>query len=94
MVSIPLSKRSLRSGCFFSTNRSRARRDDQIPSLPETMSLVVKPLLVLNETPDKDKESDWLPAPECDFWVVLRTYLPGEEIINQTWEMPGLEKMT
>ena len=48
---------------------------------------------IQNKSPGKDKESNWLPSPTGDFWVVLRTYLPGEEIVNQTWNMPGLVKM-
>ncbi|MFC1578912.1 DUF1254 domain-containing protein [Pseudomonadota bacterium] len=48
---------------------------------------------IQNKSPGKDKESNWLPSPTGDFWVVLRTYLPGEEIINQTWNMPGLVKV-
>lgn len=48
---------------------------------------------IQNKSPGKDKESNWLPSPTGDFWVVLRTYLPGEEIISQTWNMPGLVKV-
>ena len=49
-------------------------------------------LYVQKDSPGKDKESNWLPAPEGEFWVVFRTYGPGETIVNQTWEMPGLHK--
>ena len=48
---------------------------------------------IQNKSPGKDKESNWLPSPTDDFWVVLRTYLPSEEIVNQTWNMPGLVKV-
>lgn len=48
---------------------------------------------IQNESPGEEKESNWLPAPEGDFWVVLRTYGPGKEILEQTWDMPGVVKI-
>ncbi len=50
-------------------------------------------LYLQKDSPGKDKESNWLPTPEGEFWVVFRTYGPNEEIVNQTWEMPGLKKV-
>ncbi len=48
---------------------------------------------IQNKSPGKNKEANWLPAPKGAFWVVLRNYGPNEEVINQTWEMPGLVKV-
>jgi len=45
---------------------------------------------IQNESPDKDKESNWLPSPEGEFFVVFRTYGPGEKLLSQEWELPGL----
>ncbi len=50
-------------------------------------------LYLQNESPGKDKEANWLPAPKGDFWVVFRNYGPGKGLIDQTWEMPGLVKV-
>lgn len=50
-------------------------------------------LYIQKDSPGDDKESNWLPSPEGEFWVVFRTYGPGDEIVNQTWEMPGLKRM-
>jgi len=50
-------------------------------------------LYIQKDSPGKDKESNWLPAPDGDFWVVFRTYGPGKGLIDQTWEMPGLVKV-
>ena len=50
-------------------------------------------LYIQNESPGKDKEANWLPAPKGDFWVVMRAYGPGKGLIEQTWEMPGLVKV-
>jgi hypothetical protein len=44
------------------------------------------------KSPGKDKESNWLPAPEGPFWLVLRTYGPGEAIQNGTWKVPPVKQ--
>ena len=41
------------------------------------------------DSPGKDKESNWLPAPDGPFWVVLRTYGPGKEILDKSWKQPA-----
>ena len=48
-------------------------------------------LYLQKDSPGKDKEANWLPAPAGDFWVVFRTYGPGREIVDQTWKLPPLE---
>jgi hypothetical protein len=35
-------------------------------------------LYVQNESPGKDKEANWLPAPKDDFVLTMRTYWPKE----------------
>jgi hypothetical protein len=37
-----------------------------------------------------DTCANWLPAPEGNFYMVLRTYLPQDPIIDQSWEPPGV----
>ena len=36
------------------------------------------------------KESNWLPAPDEQFFLVLRTYLPTDDIVNQIWQPPKI----
>lgn len=48
-------------------------------------------LYLQKDSPGIDKETNWLPAPEGDFWVVFRTYGPSKEIVDQTWNLPPLE---
>jgi len=43
-------------------------------------------------SPGKDKESNWLPAPEGPFWLVLRTYGPGKPILDKTWKLPPVKR--
>jgi hypothetical protein len=40
------------------------------------------------KSPGKDKESNWLPAPEGPFWPILRTYGPGKTILDKTYKLP------
>lgn len=54
-------------------------------------------LYIQHESPGKDKESNWLPAPLDDFILMLRMYWPNEtdpSIINGTWKIPAAKKVT
>jgi hypothetical protein len=44
-------------------------------------------------SPGKDKESNWLPAPEGPFWMVLRIYGPGKSILDKTWKVPPVKQV-
>jgi len=44
------------------------------------------------KSPGKDKESNWLPAPEAPFWIVLRTYGPGKSILDKSWKLPPVQQ--
>jgi hypothetical protein len=53
-------------------------------------------LYIQNESPGKDKESNWLPAPPGDFILMLRLYWPREKnpsIINGSWQIPPAKKV-
>ena len=45
-------------------------------------------IYVSAKSPGKDKESNWLPAPNGTFWTVLRNYGPDDSIINGTYRQP------
>jgi hypothetical protein len=52
-------------------------------------------LYIQAESPGKDKESNWLPAPREGFILMLRMYWPSEtdpSIINGTWTIPAAQK--
>ncbi|MEE4257590.1 MAG: DUF1254 domain-containing protein [Bacteroidales bacterium] len=42
-------------------------------------------------SPGKDKEANWLPAPDGLFMVVLRLYWPKESALDGSWKNPPLE---
>jgi hypothetical protein len=46
-----------------------------------------------NESPGKDKEPNWLPAPKGPFVIALRLYWPKEEALEGTWKQPPMTKM-
>jgi len=53
-------------------------------------------LYIQNESPGRDKESNWLPAPAGDFILMLRLYWPQEKtpsIINGSWKIPPVKKV-
>lgn len=48
---------------------------------------------IQHESPGEDKESNWLPAPASGkIFLILRAYGPGENLLNQTWKIPGIVK--
>lgn len=48
-------------------------------------------LYLQHETPGKDKEANWLPAPKGQFWTVMRLYWPKAEALDGRWKAPALE---
>ncbi len=53
-------------------------------------------LYIQKDSPGKDKESNWLPAPPGKFILMLRMYWPNEKspsIINGTWAPPPVKKV-
>jgi hypothetical protein len=49
-------------------------------------------LYVQNESPGKDKEPNWLPAPKGPFFIAMRLYWPKQEALDGTWEQPPMTK--
>jgi hypothetical protein len=50
-------------------------------------------LYVQHESPGKAKESNWLPAPEADFILMLRMYWPKESVVDGSWRPPAVTKV-
>jgi len=46
-----------------------------------------------NKSPDKEKESNWLPAPAGNFSIWLRAYWPDQAILDGTWKPPVIKKV-
>lgn len=45
-----------------------------------------------NESPGKDKEPNWLPAPKGPFVVYMRLYWPKEAALDGSWTQPPMTK--
>jgi hypothetical protein len=49
-------------------------------------------LFIQNESPDKDKEANWLPAPKGAFAMAMRLYWPKDEAVEGKWTAPPLKR--
>ena len=50
-------------------------------------------LLIQNESPGKDKEANWLPAPKGPFFMAMRLYWPKDKAIEGKWTAPPLKRV-
>ena len=50
-------------------------------------------LYLQNESPGKDREANWLPAPEDDFFLMLHLYRPGESVLDGSWTAPPIRRI-
>ena len=49
---------------------------------------------IQNESPVKDKEPNWLPAPKGPFFIAMRLYWPKQEALDGTWKQPPMKRST
>ena len=47
-------------------------------------------IYIQNANPGAGKESNWLPAPNGNFNLILRAYYPEKEIFDGSWTVPGV----
>jgi hypothetical protein len=50
-------------------------------------------LLIQSESPGKDRESNWLPAPKGPFFMAMRLYWPKAEATEGKWTAPPLKRV-
>jgi hypothetical protein len=50
-------------------------------------------LYIQNESPGKDKEANWLPAPKGPFWLAMRLYWPKDEATSGKWAAPPVKRV-
>ena len=46
------------------------------------------------QTPGPDKEANWLPSPTGDFRPILRLYQPRDEVLNRTYTVPAIRRVS
>jgi hypothetical protein len=49
-------------------------------------------LYVQHASPGKEKESNWLPAPQGPFFAALRLYWPKPEALDGLWQTPPMQR--
>jgi len=47
---------------------------------------------ISRESPGRDLEANWLPAPDGPFYLVMRLYGPAPEALSGDWTPPGVKK--
>ena len=68
----------------------RARRPQQLESDADGGLT----LYIQSDSPGKDKESNWLPAPKAGrFKLALRLYAPKKEVADGTWAPPPVKRV-
>ena len=50
-------------------------------------------LYLQKDSPGKEKESNWLPAPDGPIYVVMRLYWPKEEALTGKWQPPAVQRI-
>ena len=50
-------------------------------------------LHIQHESPGKNKEPNWLPAPKGPFFMVLREYWPKPEALDGSWKIPPARRV-
>lgn len=50
-------------------------------------------LFIQKESPGKDKEPNWLPAPDGPAYIVMRLYWPEASALNGTWQPPVVQRV-
>jgi hypothetical protein len=48
-------------------------------------------IYVDNVTPEAGPGSNWLPAPEGAFYLIMRIYIPEEIVLQQAWKPPAID---
>jgi hypothetical protein len=50
-------------------------------------------IAIQNEQPAEAKDVNWLPAPQGDFYVILRVYQPSDAILGGTYQLPQMARV-
>jgi hypothetical protein len=51
-------------------------------------------IYISHDAPGPEENRNWLPVPAGPFNLVMRLYWPKKEILNGSWKIPRLERMT
>ena len=51
------------------------------------------PIYIQHESPGRDQQSNWLPAPKGDFTLTMRLYSPRSPVLTLDWEPPSVQRV-
>jgi hypothetical protein len=51
-------------------------------------------IYISKESPGEDKQSNWLPTPDGPFRPIMRMYQPSNQILDGTYQLPAIKKIT
>jgi hypothetical protein len=51
-------------------------------------------IYIQSDSPGKDEEANWLPAPKAPFMLAMRYYLPRPELIEGIWKSPAVVRVS
>lgn len=51
-------------------------------------------IYIQHASPGTDKENNWLPIPSGPFNLTMRLYWPKKEVLNGTWKLPPIRKVS
>lgn len=49
--------------------------------------------IYIQYSPPENHKSNWLPAPDDDFNLLLRMYQPSAKVLHGTYEVPGVKRV-
>lgn len=79
---------------FIANTINRYSLGDRSPTLKKDADGGVS-LWIQADTPGPEKEGNWLPSPKGNpFYLVLRGYVPGAGMLEQTWVPPAVTEIT
>ena len=50
-------------------------------------------ITIQRDSPGKEKEANWLPAPEEGFFLIMRLYQPQERMYRGEYIVPGIHRV-
>ncbi|MEL7696459.1 MULTISPECIES: DUF1214 domain-containing protein [Pantoea] len=50
--------------------------------------------ITLSHTQPEDKNANWLPAPEGNFYLLFRLYQPKDSVMDGSWKLPEVVRKT
>ena len=74
------------------TAENKTARPTELHAVQIQRGWVTRPVFQ-SESPGKDKEANWLPAPKGEFNLTMRLYGPKSDALAGKWNLPPVKRM-